>query len=121
MLILKPRYPFTPATPCDSAVLKAKDALELADPAHPSPHEERLGVALEELGDLKGVWQALTPVYTSIDDLKEKPWVSVQPRKLRQELDGLLTNLKELPAKFRSYDGYEQAKRLLQNYAKVFQ
>ena len=98
---------------------KAKDALELADPAHPSPHAEKLSVALEELADLKGVWEALQPVYGELDELKEKPWLSVQPRKLRQGLDGLLTSLKELPAKYRTYDGYEHVKRLLQSYTKV--
>lgn len=98
---------------------KAKDALELADPAHPSPQAERLNVALEELGDLKGVWEALRPVYAQLDELKDKPWLSVQPRKLRQGLDGLLGSLKDLPAKYRTYDGYEHVKRLLQSYTKV--
>ena len=39
-------------------------------------------VGLEELQDLKGVWQELSKVWEQIDDLKEKPWLSVAPRKV---------------------------------------
>jgi dynein heavy chain 1 len=35
-------------------IIKAKDALELADTAQPSIYAEKLNVALEELSDLKG-------------------------------------------------------------------
>ncbi len=99
-------------------IVKAKDALELGD-ALASPLNERLSIALEELQDLKGVWDALTPIYNQLEEFKDKPWLSIQPRKLRQGLDGLLGQLKDLPAKFRSYDGYEYVKRLLQGYTKV--
>lgn len=47
-----------------------------------SPSEERMQVALEELQDLKGVWSELSKVWEQIDDLKERPWLSVQPRKV---------------------------------------
>lgn len=40
-------------------------------------------VALEELQDLRGVWSSLSKVWTQIDDTRERPWLSVQPRKLR--------------------------------------
>lgn len=40
-------------------------------------------VALEELQDLKGVWSELSKVWEQIDQMKEQPWVSVQPRKVR--------------------------------------
>ena len=39
-------------------------------------------VALEELQDLKGVWSELSKIWEQIDDLKDKPWLSVQPRKV---------------------------------------
>lgn len=48
-----------------------------------SPTEERVQVALEEMHDLKGVWQELAKVWEKIDELKEKPWLSVQPRKVK--------------------------------------
>lgn len=102
-------------------VVRAKEALELSDPAHPSPHAEKLRVSIEELQDLKNVWGILRPLYQEIDEVKEKPWLSVQPRKLRQQIDGLLAQLKDLPAQYRNYGAYEHVKRMLQGYAKVRQ
>lgn len=43
-------------------------------------------VALEELQDLKGVWSELSKVWEQIDQMKEQPWVSVQPRKVLLQL-----------------------------------
>lgn len=51
--------------------------------------------------------------------MKERPWLSIQPRKLRQGLDEELGKLKQFPSQFRSYESYDYAKRLLQNYSKV--
>ena len=47
-----------------------------------SASEERMQVAHEELQDLKGVWAELSKIWEQIDELKEKPWLSVQPRKV---------------------------------------
>lgn len=44
--------------------------------------DDRLGVAVEELQDLKGVWVELSKVSEQLDELKDKPWLSVQPRKV---------------------------------------
>ena len=44
--------------------------------------EERVQVAMEEMQDLKSVWHELSTVWTEIDDMKEKPWQTVQPRKV---------------------------------------
>lgn len=49
--------------------------------------DERVEVALEELQDLKGVWNELLKIWEKIDELKEQPWLSVQPRKV-----GVLTH-----------------------------
>lgn len=40
-------------------------------------------MALEELHDLKEVWSELSKVWEQIDQMKEQPWVSVQPRKVQ--------------------------------------
>lgn len=47
------------------------------------------------------------------------PWLSVQPRKIRNKLDNLLNQLKDLPARFRQYASYDFVKRLLQSLTKV--
>ncbi|XP_078314970.1 cytoplasmic dynein 1 heavy chain 1-like isoform X1 [Crassostrea virginica] len=100
-------------------VSKAKEALELSEPGQLSASEERMQVAHEELQDLKGVWAELSKIWEQIDELKEKPWLSVQPRKIRQSLDGLLNQLKELPSRLRSYASYDYVKRTLQGFAKI--
>ncbi|XP_022254853.1 dynein heavy chain, cytoplasmic-like [Limulus polyphemus] len=100
-------------------IVKAKEALELQEPGAQTSSDERLQVAFEELQDLKGVWLELSKIWEQIDQMKEQPWLSVQPRKLRQQLDGLLAQLKELPARLRQYASYEFVKRLLQGYTKV--
>ncbi|KAK7789348.1 hypothetical protein R5R35_002380 [Gryllus longicercus] len=100
-------------------VAKAKEALELQEPGGVSTSEDRMQVVLEELQDLRGVWSELSRIWAQIDELREKPWLSVQPRKLRQQLDTLVAQLKELPARLRQYSSYEYVKRLLQGYTKV--
>lgn len=40
-------------------------------------------------------------------------------RKIRQQIDALLNQLKDLPAKLRQYASYEHVKKLIQGYAKV--
>lgn len=84
-----------------------------------SSAEDRMIVVFEEMQDLKGVWSELSKIWIQIDEIREKPWLSVQPRKLRQQLDSLTNQLKELPARFRQYSSYEYVKKLLQSYVKV--
>ena len=48
------------------------------------PSDERVQVAMEELADFKSVWAELEKVWSQIDNLREQPWVSVQPRKVFQ-------------------------------------
>lgn len=51
-------------------------------------------MALEELHDLKELWSELSKIWEQIDQMKEHPWVSVQPRKvpkIRLNLCGVLS------------------------------
>jgi len=79
----------------------------------------KLKVAHEELHDLKGVWSELRKIWEQIDEMKEKPWLSVQPRKLRQQIDSLLAQMKELPSRLRQYASFEYVRKMLQSYGKV--
>jgi dynein heavy chain 1 len=105
---------------------KAKQALELSSSdggesaaSVRSPLTDRLDTCLEELHDLEGVLKSLAELDTQVDELRERPWMSVQPRKVRATIDTLMSDMKELPAKYRTYDAYEAFKRKLQNHAKV--
>ena len=101
-------------------MVKAKDALELRDNIS-NPNDIRITVSIEELADLKGVWSELAKIWSQIDEQKEKQWLTVQPRKLRTQLDGLLTQMRDMPSRLRNYDSYNHVKRLLQDYVKVNQ
>lgn len=84
-----------------------------------SGSDERVVVALEELTDLKGVWSELSKVWEKIEELKEKPWLSVAPRKIRQALDALVQQLRGFPARLKSYASFEYVQATLKGYAKV--
>ncbi len=99
-------------------MVKAKDALELRDNLS-NPNDIRITVSIEELADLKGVWSELGKIWAQIDEQKEKQWLTVQPRKLRSLLDGLLNQMRDMPSRLRNYDSYNHVKRLLQDYVKV--
>ncbi|CAH8499852.1 unnamed protein product [Heterobilharzia americana] len=99
-------------------IQRAKEALELTESGVISPTEQRVQVAFEELQDLKNVWLELSRIWEQIEIMKETPWQTVQPRNIRQQLDALAGQLKELPARLRQYSSYEHVKRTLQNYAK---
>ena len=94
-------------------VARAKDALQLE-----STKEEQLVPVIEEIRDLKAVWTALSGVWAQINDLRETLWSSVQPRKLRQQLDGLLSSTKEMPSRMRQYAAFEHVQDLLRGLLK---
>lgn len=98
-------------------MVKAKDALELRDNVS-SSNDLRITVSIEEMQDLKGVWSELAKIWSKIDEQKEKQWLTVQPRKLRATLDGLLQQLRDMPSRLRQYDSYNFVKKLLQDYLK---
>ncbi|KZP00669.1 dynein heavy chain protein 1 [Calocera viscosa TUFC12733] len=83
-------------------VCRAKEALDLELTRH-----NRLDPIFEELRDLKGVWTALSGIWSQISDLRDTPWSSIIPRKLRQSLDGLLTSTKDMPNRMRQYAAFE--------------
>jgi len=76
-------------------------------------------VSIEELTDLKEVWSELSKVWEGLEQIKEQPWLSVNPRKLRQSLDGHVEQMKGLPARLRTYASYEHINKTIKNYMKV--
>ena len=84
-----------------------------------SASEDRMVVGWEELQDLKGVWSELSRIWEQIDEMKDKPWLSVKPRKLRQQMDLLLNQLKDLPTRLWQYASYEYVNKLIQSFQKV--
>lgn len=84
-----------------------------------SAKDERVLVALEELQDLKGVWVDLGKIWQNLDEMREKSWLSVAPRKIRQSLDTLLQQLKDFPSRLKQYASFEYVQRIVKTYTKV--
>jgi dynein heavy chain 1 len=104
-------------------IIKAKEALEIPESSsttnQAAQNRVRVQVALEELLDLKGVWNELMLIWKQVNELKEKQWITIQPRKLRQSLEELVQQLTNLPQRLRQYDSYQHVKNVLQQYIKV--
>ncbi|KAF2121658.1 dynein heavy chain [Lophiotrema nucula] len=95
-------------------ISKAKEALGLP----PSP-DNILIALLEEVQDFKSVWSSLATIWNSIDDLRETLWNSIQPRKLRGNLENLLKMTKDMPSRMRQYAAFEYVQNTLKQLQKV--
>ncbi|KAI0063221.1 dynein heavy chain protein 1 [Artomyces pyxidatus] len=94
-------------------VCRAKEALDLELIRH-----TRLEPVFEELRDLKAVWTALSGIWSQIGELRELAWATVQPRKLRQQIDGLLSSTKDMPTRMRQYAAFEYVQDVLRGLLK---
>ncbi|KAJ3135949.1 hypothetical protein HK100_002228 [Physocladia obscura] len=92
---------------------RAKESLDLE--LFPS---NRLTPIMEELKELKGVWMALSIIWKKFAEIKETTWAQTAPRKVKQNLDQLLVDLKELPSKMRTYDAFDYLQELLRGLLK---
>ncbi|KAJ0425536.1 dynein heavy chain, cytoplasmic [Aspergillus carlsbadensis] len=95
-------------------VSKAKEALDL-----PASAESSLPAILEEVQDFMSVWAALSTIWKSLNDLRDTLWTSVQPRKIRQSIDGLIKMTKEMPSRMRQYAAFEHIQNVLRQLLKV--
>ncbi|KAL7751554.1 dynein heavy chain [Sorochytrium milnesiophthora] len=95
-------------------ISKAKEALGLDRTS-----ENRLVPVLEELRDLKSVWSALSTVWASFGEIKDTLWSAVAPRKVRQQLDSLLNETKEMPNRMRQYAAFEHVQDVLKQHLRV--
>ncbi|KAM0751755.1 hypothetical protein T439DRAFT_218203 [Meredithblackwellia eburnea MCA 4105] len=94
-------------------VSRAKEALDLE-----LVRDDRLEPVFEEIRDLKAVWTALSGVWAQISELRDTLWSSIQPRKLRQQLDGLLGTTREMPSRMRQYAAFEYVQESLRQHLK---
>ncbi|KAL8873373.1 MAG: hypothetical protein Q9174_001143, partial [Haloplaca sp. 1 TL-2023] len=95
-------------------VSKAKEALDL-----PAASETDLSSISDEVQDFMSVWAALSTIWKSLNELRETPWASLQPRKLRQSVDGLIKMTKDMPSRMRQYAAFEHIQAVLRGHLKV--
>lgn len=95
-------------------VCRAKEALDLELVRH-----TRLEPVIEELRDLKAVWTALSGIWNQVGELRDQSWATIQPRKLRQSLDALLTSTRDMPTRMRQYAAFEYVQDMLRGLLKA--
>ncbi|KAI7899864.1 dynein heavy chain [Cokeromyces recurvatus] len=95
-------------------VCRAKEALDLEQTSN-----DRLDPVLEELRDLKSVWTALARVWQAVYEIRDTPWTSIVPRKVRQHIDELVNSTKEMPNRMRQYAAYEYMQDTLRQLLRV--
>lgn len=93
-------------------LVKAKDALGLDHTAE----SDIIAECLQEVRELKEVWEAIVKPYDELRVVKEMPWASAVLRKIRRSLDDLLAELRNLPNRIRQYDAYNHLHDEVKNY-----
>ncbi|KAI7931816.1 dynein heavy chain [Pyricularia oryzae] len=95
-------------------VAKAKEALNIE-----TSTDNSLDMILDEVNDFKSVWASLSLIWKSLNELGETLWNSVQPRKIRSAIDGLIKMTKEMPSRMRQYAAFEHIQNILRTYLKA--
>ena len=93
-------------------LVRAKDALGLEQGIENTEVVE----SLNELADLKEVWDAVLQPFNSLEAIKDTPWATAVMRKVRSALDGLLAEMRSLPNRIRQYDAYNQLHETVKGY-----
>ncbi|ANB15357.1 dynein heavy chain [Sugiyamaella lignohabitans] len=78
-----------------------------------------LEATVEEIRDFGSVWGALDTIWNSLNDLRETPWASVVPRKVRQEIDNLTHMTKNMPTRIRQYSAFQHIQNVLKTLSKA--
>jgi dynein heavy chain 1 len=96
---------------------KAKDALGL----DVGPSSTEISNCLDEVFDLREVWDAVSKPFSALAEVKDTIWVNAVTRKVRKTLEDLLIDLRSLPNRIRQYDActalYDKIKSLLAGHA----
>jgi dynein heavy chain 1 len=95
-------------------VSRAKEALDL----QASP-ENALPSLLLEVQDFKSVWASLKSIWDNLNDLRDQPWASVQPRKLKSRLGDLINIMRDMPSGMRQYAAFEHMQNRIRQLQKV--
>lgn len=93
-------------------LVRAKDALGLDHTLDSMEVVE----SLNELSDLKEVWEAMMEPFKVLEEVKDSLWSTAVMRKIRRGLDDLLASMRSLPNRVRQYDAYTQLHDAVKGY-----
>jgi dynein heavy chain 1 len=82
-------------------------------------YEKRLRANLEELQEIRNVWKSLENVCNRLEELKDTQWISIQPKKLKANLEELLSSMTAMVSEVKNYHSYNAVKTNIENYLKV--
>ena len=86
---------------------------------HIDNFEKRLRSDLAELEEIRNVWKSLENVCNRLEELKDLQWITVQPKKLKVNLEELLTSMTTMVPSVQNYHSYNAVKGNIENYLKV--
>lgn len=93
-------------------LIRAKDALGLEHAVVSTEVVE----SLNELSDLKEVWEVMMEPFKILEEIKDTPWSTAVMRKIRRGLDDLHVSMRSLPNRIRLYDAYTQLHDAVKGY-----
>lgn len=82
-------------------------------------YEKRLRADLEELEEIRNVWKSLENVCNRLEELKDVQWITVQPKKLKANLEELISLMSAMNPSVKNYHSYDAVKTNIENYLKV--
>ncbi|CAA9986414.1 dynein heavy chain, putative [Plasmodium knowlesi strain H] len=82
---------------------------------HVSPN-----ILKEEIACVKGIWDELKSIYSTISEMKKMLWCNVEPKNVKNTLNGLLDCIKRIPAKYRQYEIFDNVQEEIQQYLKTY-
>lgn len=91
---------------------KARDALDMEG----SIGNRDISIALEEISDLKEVWNAISTPHEALSKVKETPWTSVVARDIRKQLEDIQMTTRAMSNKIRQFDAFTHLHDTIKNY-----
>lgn len=86
---------------------------------HVDHFEKRLRSDLTELEEIRNVWKSLENVCNRLEELKDLEWLTIQPKKLKNNLEELLSTMTAMVSSVKNYHSYHAVKSNIENYLKV--
>ncbi|CAF1544304.1 unnamed protein product, partial [Adineta steineri] len=98
---------------------KAKQSVKMQESGQVDHFEKRIRADLAELEEIRNVWKSLENVCNRLEELKDIQWLTVQPKKLKTNLEELLTSMTAMVSSVKNYHSYGAVKSNIENYLKM--
>ncbi|CAF3346282.1 unnamed protein product [Rotaria sp. Silwood1] len=98
---------------------KAKQSVKMQESGQVDHFEKRLRADLVELDEIRNVWKSLENVCNRLEELKDIQWITVQPKKLKGNIEELLTLMSAMVPSVKNYHSYHAVKSNIENYLKM--